>query len=873
VKSQIPQQYLNPPTSTPTSAATAPGVATNLRLNEVLALNHSALAINAETPDYIELFNAGASAVQLSDYSLTDNASSPRKFVFPAGTVIGPGAYLTVLADNGTAANYLHAGFSLRGEGESVYLYDSLAHGGGQLDTVAFGIQIPDYSVGRQANGDWTLTQPTPNLLNSPVALGDVREVAINEWMASEQVTVDSDFIELYNADSLPVALGGMYLSDKPNSLPELHQIAPLSFIAGNGFVVLQADGNVSQGADHLGFKLTADQEMFALFGQNDVEVDRVLVNWQADDVSHGRSPNGQSTYGYFTFPTPGLANATTTSVCETLVDYSATWSFNDSGQNLGTAWRSLSYNDSSWSTGTGAFGYENSTIPVAIHTPMADGVMAYYLRHKFNLASAPADASYSMTVEVDDGAVVYVNGVEAHRLGMPGGTINSTTPANRTVGNADLESFVLPSSLFHTGTNVIAVEVHQADLGSSDVVFAGRLDRTTTNTSSDYGNAEAIFNSLRVTEVMYHPVNADLEYVRLENIGDASIELAGVKLTGGVSFEFSAQTLSPGESLAVVADAAQFRSAYGDSFPVAGEYSGKLNNAGDDLALALPSPHQMNGMNFHFQEWWHPATDGMGSALRIVSPDAPAASWNQRESWSAAMPNFSGAVRGDLNADAVVNLADVLEMTAALRAGSTSGVFDLDHNGVVETADLHELIMSELHTLPGDANLDGRVDGVDFGTWQANRFQAGTDWTTADFNGDGLTDVIDFNIWNQYKFQQPAAVAADAGNTLPRSALSAHRIDQVMALPVETQGQPLSTVAAPTVQARLSLLSTSDAPRTDAATDVQKLLPQRTQGMRRFSRGHAARPVHSADYGRPTTNGHVQPFANQDPLDVSDGN
>ena len=55
---------------------------------------------------------------------------------------------------------------------------------------------------------------------------------------------------------------------------------------------------------------------------------------------------------------------------------------------------------------------------------------------------------------------------------------------------------------------------------------------------------------------------------------------------------------------------------------------------------------------------------------------------------------------------------------------------------------------------LPGDANGDGRVDGVDLGLWRTHRFGAG-DWTEGDFSGDGIVDGTDFNIWSESRFQQ----------------------------------------------------------------------------------------------------------------------
>ncbi len=59
---------------------------------------------------------------------------------------------------------------------------------------------------------------------------------------------------------------------------------------------------------------------------------------------------------------------------------------------------------------------------------------------------------------------------------------------------------------------------------------------------------------------------------------------------------------------------------------------------------------------------------------------------------------------------------------------------------------------LSLLTAVPGDANGDGRVDGIDLTVWNDNRFGEG-DWTQGDFTGDGLVDGSDFDLWNQYKF------------------------------------------------------------------------------------------------------------------------
>lgn len=56
--------------------------------------------------------------------------------------------------------------------------------------------------------------------------------------------------------------------------------------------------------------------------------------------------------------------------------------------------------------------------------------------------------------------------------------------------------------------------------------------------------------------------------------------------------------------------------------------------------------------------------------------------------------------------------------------------------------------------TLPGDANLDGFVDGSDFNIWNANKFTSGgVSWAHGDFNCDDVVDGSDFNVWNASKF------------------------------------------------------------------------------------------------------------------------
>src|SRR5262249_37711490 len=84
-----------------------------------------------------------------------------------------------------------------------------------------------------------------------------------------------------------------------------------------------------------------------------------------------------------------------------------------------------------------------------------------------------------------DDGAVVYLNGTEVYRNNMPSGTIAYNTLASTAIGGADESTWyaaTLSPSLLQSGSNTIAVELHQADVTSSDISFDFQLTGTTTS-------------------------------------------------------------------------------------------------------------------------------------------------------------------------------------------------------------------------------------------------------------------------------------------------------------------------------------------------------------------------------------------------------
>lgn len=158
-------------------------------------------------------------------------------------------------------------------------------------------------------------------------------------------------------------------------------------------------------------------------------------------------------------------------------------WRYDDAGLDRGTAWRAVSYpSESTWRTGTGLFGLENSLpypYPVPIATPLVVGTTrsAYYFRTQFNFSGSTAGLNLILRAYIDDGAVIYLNGAEAARVRMPDGAIAFGTRASSVAPEGVVTNIALPATNLVQGVNILAVEVHQRSATDTDVVFGLSLE------------------------------------------------------------------------------------------------------------------------------------------------------------------------------------------------------------------------------------------------------------------------------------------------------------------------------------------------------------------------------------------------------------
>src|SRR5262249_42229280 len=123
----------------------------------------------------------------------------------------------------------------------------------------------------------------------------------------------------------------------------------------------------------------------------------------------------------------------------------------------------------------------------------------------------------------------------------------------------------------------------------------------------------------------------------------------------------------------------------------------------------------------------------------------------------------------GDLNQDRSITAADI----DLVLHNAGNAAYDIDGDGQTNRADADMLVQTILNTRYGDANLDHRVNALDFSTIASNFGQSGG-WAQGDFNGDGLINSLDFTAlagnfgFNNLGASAPGAALVPEASILP---------------------------------------------------------------------------------------------------------
>lgn len=248
------------------------------------------------------------------------------------------------------------------------------------------------------------------------------------------------------------------------------------------------------------------------------------------------------------------------------LIDRGAVWKYYDQGGSPGASWSTLGFSDGAWSSGAAQLGYgEGDEQTNVSYGPDANNkFITTYFRKSFNVTDTVGFEEIVGEALFDDGVVVYLNGIEVFRNNMPLGAVDQNTVA---LGNIPVENsfypFVIEKGIVRPGSNVLAVEVHQNGVTSSDISFdlsistvkLGAENESTTTTPLVTGEAfsdlileatfeidERIIKDVVINEISASPSsfkdnhNEAEDWFEIRNNGSKTVNLAGLYLSDNPS-------------------------------------------------------------------------------------------------------------------------------------------------------------------------------------------------------------------------------------------------------------------------------------------------------------------------------------------------
>jgi hypothetical protein len=254
------------------------------------------------------------------------------------------------------------------------------------------------------------------------------------------------------------------------------------------------------------------------------------------------------------------------------------------------------------------------------------------------------------------------INGLYNRSLGAPVFNVNGSYKFGGYVSTTDSFTMTDPCSsggtIYYTTDGNDPRTPYTGAVSSSAITYSGSftINKSTdlkariykSSTSKWSALNEAVYTlanvgqNLRITEVMYHPKDTgnpndpNTEYIELKNIGASAINLNLARFTKGVDFTFGPNTLAAGQYILVVKDINAFTTKYGTGRPIAGQYDGSLDNAGEKIRLK--DANGTNILDFDYKDGWRSIADGEGYSLTIINPANPDVnSWKYNDSWRAS--------------------------------------------------------------------------------------------------------------------------------------------------------------------------------------------------------------------------------------------
>lgn len=355
-----------PQTGTETSQPT-PGYAAvkekdSIVISELMSTN-DLYPVDGKLCDWVEIFNAGENAVDLSKYYASNVPSDLYRCQLPSVTLT-PGEYL-VLSCGGDL------NFNLSKSGDKVFITRS---DGVIASSCTFDAM--------EKNTAWTydrgiITKPSPGYPNTDdgclAAISSHVGLIITEVISSNSKynAIDGeyhDLVELKNATDSPIKLSDYCLSDKSSNLSRY--ILPDVTLAAGEYYVVACDGK-----KYAPFKISSKGEKLYVSKIDGTVIDALEIPAVPANRSFGRSSDG--TLVYFADPTFGKANGVGYTTIVSAPKASLQSGFYSGVQNV-----TLSGEGTLYYTTDGSKPTKNSKVydgkPIAVSGVMSIRVVAY---------------------------------------------------------------------------------------------------------------------------------------------------------------------------------------------------------------------------------------------------------------------------------------------------------------------------------------------------------------------------------------------------------------------------------------------------------------------------------------------------------------
>lgn len=221
-----------------------------------------------------------------------------------------------------------------------------------------------------------------------------------------------------------------------------------------------------------------------------------------------------------------------------------------------GPNWTQLVYDDTSWTVAPGALGYDTNphyVLGTNLVAQMRNIAMSLYMRREFTLTQPQLDAltTTTLTVDFDDGYVLYLNGYELSRANLPGAPGTFVTYSQNATGHGAsredggnnpgaIVSVAVPRQMLRVGKNVLSAQLHNENIASSDLVLDVQFSGVSGGNTLTWVTAGSSWRYKVGTAEIGTPAPASaappapefLDWIELKNNGASAADLSGWRIT-----------------------------------------------------------------------------------------------------------------------------------------------------------------------------------------------------------------------------------------------------------------------------------------------------------------------------------------------------